>query len=258
MSDFLTSLTGDLLGDLSLWAALGMALAIFVAAILRAFTGFGFALAALPVMSLFLLPTTAVSIVVLLTLTISLQNLKSYMPDVPWRVMGWMTGMAAVGTMLGTYILLVISPDSFRAAIGISVMGACFLLARYKPKDSASGGWKAALTGLASGLLNGALAIPGPPVIIYAMAAFSNPVVSRAFLMGFFLFSAIFATGSYAISGIIGVKELTLFALALPGMLAGNRIGFRLFEKYGSGGYRRIALMALFAIGLSVTLSGIF
>ena len=43
-----------------------MALGIWCAAIMRAFTGFGFALTAVPVLSLFLVPTDAVVLVALL------------------------------------------------------------------------------------------------------------------------------------------------------------------------------------------------
>ncbi|NVJ97488.1 MAG: sulfite exporter TauE/SafE family protein [Alphaproteobacteria bacterium] len=248
----------DILADIGLLTLLGMALTIMLAAILRAFTGFGFALAALPVLSLTLAPTTAASVIVLLTLAVSLQTLPTYRKDIPKKDMMGMVVTSAIGTLLGTYLLLLFSPNVFRLLIGGTVMAACLLLARYKPAPHRAGGTFGLGSGLLSGLLNGALAIPGPPVIIYSMAVYEKARNARAFLMGFFLFSAAFAAISYSLEGIIGIKELTLFAVCYPAMLAGNRTGDWLFEKYGDASHRRIAIWALFAIGLSVAAAAVF
>jgi hypothetical protein len=55
-----------------------MAVGILCAAVMRAFTGFGFALMAVPLLSLFLLPTDAVVLVALLTLTTSLVTYRAW------------------------------------------------------------------------------------------------------------------------------------------------------------------------------------
>ncbi|WP_417465419.1 TSUP family transporter [Kordiimonas sp.] len=248
----------DIFTDISTWALAGMAGAIMLAAILRAFTGFGFALAALPVLSLFLSPTTAASVIVLLTLAISLQTLPSYWSDVPLRTMGGMLVLSAIGTLGGTYLLLLFSADVFRLLIGLTVMLACILLMRFKPAPHREGGIYGLTAGLSSGLMNGALAIPGPPVIIYAMAVYSEARTSRAFLMGFFLLSAALATLTYSFEGIMGVKELSLALVAYPAMLIGDKVGATLFEKHGTATHRKIAILALFAIGLSVAAASIY
>ncbi len=247
----------EILSDLNVIHLLGMAAAIFVAAVLRAFTGFGFALAALPVLSLFLAPSTSVSIVVLLTLGVSLQTFRSYARDVEVKPMITMVGLSAIATVAGTFLLLLIEPDTFKIIIGLIVMIACFLLTRFKPAQAEQGGLKACIAGFASGLMNGAVGIPGPPVIIYAMAVFSEAKYSRAFLMMFFLFSAVFATISYVFSGIITSKVLVLFVAAYPAMMMGDRIGFWLFKHYGSAAYRNIAIGALFIVGASITLTAV-
>ncbi|SDE25653.1 sulfite exporter TauE/SafE family protein [Kordiimonas lacus] len=248
----------DILSEIGLLTMVGLAATILLAAILRAFTGFGFALAALPILSLVLAPTTAASVIVLLTLTVSLQTIRSYWKDVPIKDMAGMIVTSAIGTLFGTYLLLIFSPDMFRLLIGGTVMLACFLLAKYKPAPHRAGGMFGLGSGLVSGLLNGALAIPGPPVIIYSMAVYDRARVARAFLMGFFLFSAAFAATSYTVEGIIGLKELTLFAVCYPAMLIGNRTGDWLFEKHGDASHRPIAIWALFGIGLSVAAAAIF
>jgi len=243
------------LSSLQLWPTVGMAAAIFAAAILRAFTGFGFALAALPVLSMFLEPTTNVSLVAMLTFLVSLPTIKSYWGHIELKPIMTMLILSAFGTLGGVYILALISADMFQLLIGVTVMGACVVLAFYKPKEtSVPGGPKAWLTGLASGLMNGAIAIPGPPAIIYALAVFPDPVKSRAFLMTFFLFSAVFAIVGFTAEGFIQLRELILLTLALPAMVAGDKVGFWLFEHYGKAAYRNVGLIALFVVGVTAVI----
>jgi len=247
-----------LIPDIAPLVLLSIAATVFLANILRAFTGFGFALAALPIFSLVLSPTTSVSLIVLLALAISLQSLNSYRRDIPTKDMTGMIVASAIGTLAGAYLLLLFSPQVFRLAIGIMVMLACFLLLKYKPAPHRAGGALSVGAGLISGLLNGALSIPGPPVIIYSMSVYEKARVARAFLLGFFLFSAIFGLVAYGINGLIGQLELTLFVICYPAMMLGEKVGTSLFEKYGDASHRKIAIAALFAIGLSVAAAAIF
>lgn len=108
-------------------------------------------------------------------------------------------------------------------------------------------------TGLLSGLMNGALAIPGPPMIIYVMLTEPVPERSRALLITF-LASAVIALVSFGVAGFIQIQSLWHLLLAFPAMVAGDKIGFYLFKKYGGQLYRRIAIAGLLAIGVTITL----
>lgn len=234
-----------------------LAFTIFFAAILRAFSGFGFALAALPIMSLFLTPSTSVSIIALLTLFVSVRTIKEYWGTVPIKPFIPLLVLKGAGTLIGAYLLHKIPLNAFQVATGVVVMTASFLLTRMKPFDAKPGGFPAVVVGSLSGLLNGAVAMPGPPVIIYAMSAFKEPAKSRGFMMTIFLFSAIFAVIGYTMEGHLGTNEIWLFLIILPAMLAGDKLGFYLFKKYGNAVYRKVAIGALFAIGASVTLKAL-
>ena len=62
----------------------------------------------------------------------------------------------------------------------------CIFLALYKPRYSSSQTTHplvGSFTGLLSGLLNGAFAIPGPPIIIYVMATERDPMRSRSMMI---------------------------------------------------------------------------
>ncbi len=88
-------------------------LVIIFAAVMRAFTGFGFALTAVPVFSLFMVPNQAVVLSALLALSVSLVTLKTYWGKYPLKPLLPMIGFAVVGTVLGTSLLANVSSQAF-------------------------------------------------------------------------------------------------------------------------------------------------
>jgi len=71
---------------------------VIFAAVLRSFTGFGFALAAVPAFSQFLSPTESVALSMSLIFLISLVSIKSYWGVVPLRPMLPLGIMLLIGT----------------------------------------------------------------------------------------------------------------------------------------------------------------
>ncbi len=228
--------------------------AVLLAAVLRAFTGFGFALAAIPVFAVFLPPTQAVVLSVLLTLSISLLRVRTYWGVVPVRPLLPLLLMSLLGTAAGATLLAYVSARQFQLWAGMSVILACLALTFMRPSGRWSSPWFTGFTGLFSGLMNGALAIPGPPMIIYAMLTEPEPLRSRALLMTFFLASSLLALGSYWLAGFIEIQSLWYFLLAFPALYAGDRLGYTLFHRFGDTFYRRIALACLLGLGVTTTL----
>jgi uncharacterized membrane protein YfcA len=236
---------------LAIWGAL-----VF-AALIRAFTGFGFALAAMPVLSLFVAPTEAVVLTASLTLAINLLTIRSFWPAAPKRQLLPILLAASVGTGLGAQLLTRFSVAQFQLWVGLGVVTACLLLTVYHPLPQPPRRGIRELTGLVSGLMNGAFAIPGPPIIIYAMATERDAGRSRSMLMTYFMLAAIVALIIFGAAGYLSLRNLWLFMLAMPAMLLGDRIGFTLFRKFGTKMYRRIALAVLYAVGISITLKAL-
>jgi uncharacterized membrane protein YfcA len=243
----------ELIASVGLPQLLMVAVVVVFAAILRAFTGFGFGLAAVPVFALLMSPEEAVVLSVSLTLAVSLLTVKTYWGKAPLRPMASMLALAVVGTVIGAALLTVISPREFRLWIGSAVILACFALGYYRPGRYQPGAALGGLAGFGAGLLNGAFAIPGPPVIIYTMATEPDPARSRAFLLTFFLFMAAAGLLTYAAAGFVTAASPLYFLLAFPAMFIGDKLGYRLFQRYGTAGYRRVAVILLFVMGVAIT-----
>jgi uncharacterized membrane protein YfcA len=247
----------DIVSEIGLLQLMFIWAVVIFASLLRSFTGFGFALTAVPVFSLLLSPTDAVVLSAALTLCSNLLGVRTYWGVVPLRPMLPLVVMAVIGTVLGTLLLSIISPQQFQIWAGAAVIVACLVLMSYKPSTYRVSPLMTKITGLISGLMNGALAIPGPPMIIYAMLTEPEPERSRALLITFFLVSAAVALVSFGVAGFISEQSFWYLLLAFPAMVLGDKLGFYLFQRFGGRLYRRIAITALLAIGVTISLRAI-
>jgi len=165
--------------------------------------------------------------------------------------------MLLIGTGIGTIVLTVISKNQFQLGVGLSVILACIGLLFLKPSTKWKSPFLTFITGLTSGIMNGAVAISGPPMIIYAMITEPDPKHSRAWLMTILGFAALFGLIAFGMAGFINQQTIWYAVLAFPALYAGNYLGAFLFERYGSALYRKVAVSALVVIGVSITMKAL-
>lgn len=223
-------------------------LAVCGAGFLRGYSGFGFALAAVPALTLLADPAAVVPAVLLLEVLAGLQLLPDIRRSVDWFALRWLVAGALPGMPLGIYLLAALPADAMRAAIGGVVLLAVLLLARgfrieRPPTRPARLG-----IGALSGVLSGGAAMAGPPVILFFLASPVSAAVSRASLLAFFLFTSSVSAILAAIGGLIGLQTLLLTGLLSPALFLGNALGHRGFGKSDPRTYRRVALLVLAAI----------
>src|SRR3954470_15051627 len=101
-------------------------LCIFVAAVIRGFTGFGLAVVGVPLLSLFFAPAEIVPSIMILAILAGLQLLPKIWRNVDWRLLTPTIIGAAIGTPLGTWLLAGVSADAMRVLIGGAVLTAAF------------------------------------------------------------------------------------------------------------------------------------
>ena len=235
-----------------------VALSVGLAALIRAFTGFGFAMLVVPAFSFFLLPRDAVVLSAVLALLLGLLSYRSWWRLFPGAPAGPMVTGSVIGTAMGVWFLASLSVNEFQLWIGISVVIASAVLSRFNPSERPASAPVSLTTGVASGLMNGAFAIPGPPVILYVVATISDPVKSRAFLMMFFWCSSIVSLVMFGVAGLITPKPFQLLWIALPAMWLGNRIGDWAFARFAGAAYRPFVVGLCIVIGLSISLKALF
>ena len=231
--------------------------AVFVAAVLRGLTGFGFALAAVPLMSLVVEPARAVVMAIVLQLLVGVRDLITLhgMLDRPSLVR--MSAGAVLGTPAGVALLLVLDPAVMRLAIALVVFAGLAFLLKAPQKPAADRLTLALPMGIVAGAFAGLAAMPGPPAVAYFLGVDRPAAVKRASLMIFF-----FATSVIAIPLLLAGGEvdggITLASLvALPVLVAGTAVGTWLFRRTSEAGYRNLAIATLAVMALMSGLRGL-
>jgi hypothetical protein len=227
---------------------------VAIAGLLRGFSGFGLALAAVPGLTLVMSPADAVPCVLLLQIAAGAQLVPRTRHAVDWSSLAPILAAAVVTTPAGTLALAAVPAAWMRAAIGVILLAAVALLARQtratrRPSVVARVG-----VGALSGVLNGATAMAGPPVIAYFLSTAAKVHVGRSSLLMYFFLLSLAGVASAGFAGLVTSRTLVLTAVFLPAVIAGNALGDRLFGRASPQVYRRVALailvmMALAAIG---------
>ena len=222
----------------------------FVAALLRGFTGFGFAIAAVPLLSLVLPPAHVVPLAVVLQVLASVADLRSASRITDWRSLVWLSPGMVVGTPLGLLLLTRLSANQARLTIGVLIIGSVMVLGRGLRLPVRPPTWMIVLVGVISGAMNGVAAMSGPPVVAYLMALPHSAGVVRATSLVFFTLTALVAMVPLAVAGLVDGRTLLLALLAWPVLLVGSRLGAWAFHRAKPQHHRRIAMTILSGLGV--------
>ena len=228
----------------SIWLSL---FAIFVAAIIRGYGGFGFSLAAVPLLGASLPLSQVVPLALTLEMVGILPSITRVWRLTHWRELTYFLGASFAMAPLGMFVLHAIPSALLRPGLCIAVLVCVVCIWRPRlPAVAAENRLHAILAGGVSGFLNGAAAMSGPPIIVYFLGRRSlNQDAARATMMMFFSLgaSATLAAGIYFHAYQSPPTPLLLASLA-P-LYAGIEVGTFLVSEHNPGVRRRIALLFL-------------
>ena len=226
------------------------ALCVFASGVIRGYTGFGFAIAAVPLLSLVMPPVDAVPLVLLLNMGAGLLQLRKLWGLAHWSSVRWLLLGMLIGMPLGLYGLATIPADPMRLAIALAVLAAVVLIGGGFRFQVMPGRVTSVAVGALSGVLNGGAAMPGPPVILFYLSGPTAVSVGRASLVMFFFFNAIAGAASAAVGGLLSLHTVLVAALLMPALVLGTRLGDKRYDAAPPEAYRKVALGALLAVAL--------
>ena len=228
-----------------IWPLFLVAAAVFLAAILRGFTGFGFALAAVPLLSLALPPARVVPIVVILQAIVAFSDLRGSWRECDWRNTRWIIVGLVAGTPLGIALLTSLPPDRVRLAIGLLIGASVALLGAGLQLPARPPATLALAAGAVSGIVNGLAAIPGPPIVAYFLALPNASRVARPSIIVVFAATGLAGLTALLLRGLVQRDALILSLTALPGLFIGSRLGVIGFRRSSPKLHRPVALSVL-------------
>lgn len=227
---------------------------VFAASVLRGFTGFGFGLAAVPLLSLALPPTRVVPFVTVLQVLVGLSGLRSAWPITDWRaVLGLGPGLL-LGIPIGLAALTTVPPNGVRLAIGVLIAASVVVLWRRVSLPPRPSRLVTGAAGLVSGMMNGLASMGGPPVVIYLLASSREAVVVRASSIVYFLFAAIVTAIPMALRGLVDREVLVWSVASIPVLLLGSALGGWAFH-HARPQYHRLTILVVLSL-LAVALIG--
>lgn len=218
---------------------------VFLAAIVRGYSGFGFSLLAITSLSLLFPPAQVIPAIFLLEIAASLHMLPSIWRDVHWRSLAFLLAGTVAGTPAGVYVLANIPEAPMTLALAVFVLAATVLLWRGFALRSMPSGPATLAVGTATGIANGAFGIGGPPVILFYFASPAGHAAGRASLVAFFILTDVTGLIFLSREGLV-TRDAGLLALAfLPALAAGVWLGARIFTGADPVRFRKIVLIIL-------------
>lgn len=229
-----------------------------IGGLVRGYSGFGFAMSAVPIMSMGISPTIVVPSVLVHEFLIGLFSLRSERQSADVSLLRWLCLGSLIGTPLGLFALSQVADQPMRIAIAVVLLASVLALWTFRGRSVALRPPLLSSAGFASGLLNGATAMSGPPVILTLLGSALSPAHVRGLSIYFIAFSAAIGVGLSLIGGMQSRDGLFVVLVMIPGVVIGVLAGVFAFRVLPHRHYRSIALAGLFVlaiVSLTVALS---
>lgn len=231
---------------------------ILLAGIVRGYSGFGFSMIAIISLSLILPPARVVPVILFLEIIASGWLLPQVWRQIDWHSLSWLSVGVVLGTPVGVYLLATIPPRPMRMAISLLVMILALCLLRGFTQKKMPGRGRTVVTGMASGVLNGAATIGGPPVILFYFSSPTGLAVSRASLIAYFLGTDVLALGMCGFQGLMDMETGIMGIACMVPMLIGVGVGSRLFNRSNIEAFRKKVLILLIVLSVAGLVRAIF
>jgi uncharacterized protein len=207
-------------------------LILFLAALVRATFGFGDALLAMPLLTLFISIKTATPVVaafgLLLAAGILLREWKAIRFHSTWRLIAG----SILGIPFGVLYIHLVPEQTTRIILGV-VLVITGVLNLFQPTALPAAPTSSAYGfGFIAGILGSAYNTNGPPVLIYGLMRKWEPTTFRATMQSYFLPTNLLIILSHIGSGLWTPAVWQLFLVALPAVLLACLIGTLLAGRF--------------------------
>jgi len=241
---------------MSVPAYLGVAAVVAVAASVQLAAGFGFGLAAVPLLAVVLDPHDAVVVALgLATFTNGYQAWTGRQHTDRAVVSRLLTG-ALVGLPLGLLVFVGVDDQVLGIVIGAVVLMAVVVIAagldlRHAGPALDVGG------GLLSGAMTMSAGVNGPPLVFVLQARHFPPDRFRSTITTVFATLDVISVVVFAAIGDLRASVLLAIVVALPGLALGAVVGIAMRRHLDAVRFRRLVLVLLTVAGISAVTAAI-
>jgi len=228
-----------------------------ISAMLQGFTGFGFSILAVPLITLFISPKIAVPILVMFSIIINVVVFSSSRKEFNIKRIWLLLVFGIIGMPLGTYFLVVLNDNIIKLFIGIFIALFGLLLLLGFRKEFKREKLSMIPIGFVSGILGGSVSMSGPPIILFLSNQGVNRQTFRANLAVYFFILNMFTIPVYVFNGLITKQVINYSVTFMPGLIIGVIIGNFLSHKIKENHFRKLTLILLIIMGVLSIISGL-
>ncbi len=235
--------------DLSPGQGAYLAAALFAAALIRGFSGFGFSAIFIILAALTTNPLPLIPVVFSCEIAMTAFQARGIRPHIDWPRAIALLGGAAVATVPAIAIMARLGEQEARLAISSLILVlSLVLLSGWQLKRPVGRNGNAGV-GAIAGIANSA-GVGGLPVAAFLTAQPVPPAVFRATMIVFLTGIDLMALPVMAANGLVGPETLTGILLAFPILGLGIWAGSRGFQAVSQSLFRRAVVLMLTALSL--------
>lgn len=230
-----------------------LAMAAFLAALARGFSGFGSALIFVPLASTAIGPQAAAPLLLIIDGVAAAGLIPRAWREADRHDAGTMSIGALAGIPLGAWVLTKSDPLLIRWAIALfGTLLLALLMSGWRYRGKPTAAITVAIGGVA-GLLGGAAQVSGPPVVAYWLGRAIPAEIMRANIVLYFAITTAISGVAYLTGGLLTTSVFGLALIVGPIYGLGLYIGSRMFGLASEITFRRICL-ALIAVAIVLSL----
>jgi uncharacterized protein len=216
----------------------------------QAISGFGFALIAVPLLSLFIDPQVAVVLATVVGAFSSTFQAVADRRHANKSLVQRLALSAYIGMPFGLFVFIVVSESVLRFIVGLVVLLAAIALIRgfSISQSNKKLDW---IMGWASGVLATSTSTNGPPLVFLLQAKKLSPESFRASINIVFSLTSFGAILLFALSGNITSDDFAGIAISIPMLLIGLAIGFKVRSRINAQQFRILVFVLLIVSALS-------
>lgn len=234
-------------------------ISVLLASSIQGITGFGFALIAVPLLSLFIPELTNITpIIVIYSFLTNIIIVYKARQDIDFKKIIPLVIFGIIATPIGTYILLYVKVSTLKIIIGLIITITAFAMLKNFTINIRNQVASYGIIGLLSGLLNGCTGLSGPPVVLFLTNQNTDKKVFRANLTFYGIATNIFAIILFIIEGIINYSVLNFTLIYLPALIIGVFVGIRTSSIINETVFRNLTIYLIIALGLYTVISQLF
>ena len=223
---------------------------VFFSSMVQGATGFGFSLIALPLLGFIFDFKIVVPALVIYSIGLNIIVLTRIKFKPNWRDIALLSVFAISTIPLGVNMLLFVEQETLKVFVGALIIIISLIMMKGFQINLKNRVLAYSIAGIFSGVLNGAVSLSGPPIVVLLANENQDKNQFRGSLTLVFFLLNIVTVAMYWYRGLFQSPALGKMMILLPIMIIGTYMGIYLGNKVDEDKFKKAVLFLLLLMGI--------